>query len=53
MLGRPVSRPPPGGPPAGTRAFVRDGMLELDVPSGLPLPLPQLARIHLSRPLAA
>jgi hypothetical protein len=41
------------GAPAGTHALVRAGLLELDVPSGLRLPLPPLARVHLSRPLAA
>ena len=38
--------------PAGTRAEVRDGMLEIDVPSGLRLPLPPLGRVHLGLPLA-
>jgi hypothetical protein len=52
-LGRPAAAAARLGSPAGTRAYVRAGMLELDVPSGLALPLPQLARIHLSRPLAA
>jgi hypothetical protein len=52
-LGRPVAEAARLGAPAGTRALVRAGVLELDVPSGLPLPLPQLARIHLSRSLAA
>jgi hypothetical protein len=41
------------GAPAGTRVVLRSGKLELDIPSGLPLPLPQLARVHLSRRLAA
>jgi hypothetical protein len=41
------------GAPSGTRAAVHSGMLELDVPTGLPLPLPQLARVRLVRPLPA
>ena len=46
-------RGPRRGAPAGTRAVLRDGVLELDVPSGLRLPLPQLAQVQLARPLAA
>lgn len=41
------------GAPPGTRALLRNGVLELDVPSGLRLPLPQLARVHTSRRLAS
>ena len=41
------------GAPSGTQAAVRSGMLELDVPTGLALPLPQLARVRLVRPLPA
>jgi hypothetical protein len=52
-VGRPAAEAARLGAPAGTRAFVHAGVLTLDVPSGLPLPLPQLARIHLSRPLVA
>ena len=52
-LGRPVLAAARLGAPAGTRASLRAGMIELDVPSGLRLPVPQLARIHLVRPLAA
>jgi hypothetical protein len=50
LPGMPAAR---DGAPAGTRVEVRSGELELDVPSGLPLPLPQLARVHLSRRLAS
>lgn len=53
VLGRPVVAGALVGAPRGTRAVVRAGTLELDVPSGLPLPLPQLARVHLSRALAS
>jgi Flp pilus assembly protein TadG len=53
VLGRSVLSAARDGAPSGTRAFVRAGKLELDVPSGLQLPLPQLARVHLVRPLAA
>jgi hypothetical protein len=52
-LGQPVLSAARLGAPAGTRASLREGMIELDVPSGLRLPLPQLASIHLTRPLAA
>jgi hypothetical protein len=52
-LGLSVSAAARRGAPAGTRVLVRAGMVELDVPSGLRLPLPQLARVHLSRPLGA
>jgi hypothetical protein len=52
-LGRPVLAAARAGAPPGTRARLRDGLLELDVPSGLRLPLPELARIHLTRPLPA
>jgi hypothetical protein len=53
VLGRPVVAGALAGAPHGTRVVVRGGTLELDVPSGLPLPLPQLARVHLSRALAS
>lgn len=53
VLGRPAAAAARAGAPAGTHAGVRDGMLELDVPSGLRLPLPALALVHLRRPLAA
>ena len=52
-LGRPALSAARAGAPAGTRASLRAGRIELDVPSGLRLPLPQLASIHLSRPLPA
>ena len=52
-VGRPPAAAARQGAPAGTRVLVRAGVLLLDVPSGLRLPLPQLARIHLSRPLGA
>ncbi len=52
-LGRSPSGAALAGAPAGTRALVRAGLLELDVPSGMRLPLPPLARIHISRPLGA
>jgi hypothetical protein len=52
-IGRPVLAAARLGAPAGTRAWLRGGLIELDVPSGLRLPLPQLARVHLSRPLPA
>jgi hypothetical protein len=42
-----------GGAPAGTHATLSGGILELEVPSGLRLPLPQLAGVHLSRRLAS
>ena len=51
VLGQPVLAAARAGAPAGTRAVVRDGMLELDVPSGLRLPLPPLAGCASSRPL--
>ena len=41
------------GAPRGTRAVLRGDVLELSVPSGLRLPLPQLARVHLTRRLAS
>jgi hypothetical protein len=52
-LGLPVLAAARRGAPAGTRAALRAGALELSVPSGLPLPLPQLARVHVSRQLAS
>lgn len=52
VLGRPVLAAAREGAPPGTRALLRAGRLELDVPSGLRLPLPQLARVRLSWPLA-
>jgi hypothetical protein len=52
-LGQPVLAAARDGAPPGTRAQLRAGVLELDVPSGLRLPLPQLARVHVARPLAA
>jgi hypothetical protein len=51
-LGLPVLAAAREGAPRGTRAQMRTGALLLDVPSGLPLPLPPLAWIHVSRPLA-
>jgi hypothetical protein len=53
VLGLPVLVAARAGAPAGTRARLSAGVLELDVPSGLRLPLPQLARVHLSRRLAS
>jgi hypothetical protein len=53
VLGLPVLVAARAGAPAGTHAVLRDGVLELDVPSGLRLPLPPLARVHLSRQLAS
>ncbi len=53
VLGTSVLSAARHGAPSGTRAVVRAGTLELDVPSGLPLPLPQLARVRLVRPLPA
>ena len=53
VLGHPVLAAVRTGAPAGTSAVLRGGVLELDVPSGLRLPLPQLARIHVTRRLAA
>ena len=53
VLGRPVLPAARSGAPPGTRAWLRAGVLELDVPSGLRLPLPQLAQVHLSRRLAS
>ena len=53
VLGRPISAAALAGAPPGTRVVVRNGMLEIDVPSGLRLPLPPLARVHLSLSLAA
>jgi Flp pilus assembly protein TadG len=50
-LGRPVLVAARTGAPRGTRAAIRAGMLELDVPSGLRLPLPLLARVHVSSPV--
>lgn len=52
VLGRPVLAAARNGAPPGTRARLRDGVLELDVPTGLRLPLPQLARVQLRWPLA-
>jgi hypothetical protein len=52
VLGQPVPAAARAGAPAGTRVRVRGGMLELDVPSGLRLPLPQLARVRATWPLA-
>jgi hypothetical protein len=53
VLARPPAEAARTGAPAGTRALLRGSVLELDVPTGLRLPLPQLARIHLSRRLAS
>jgi hypothetical protein len=53
VVGLPVLAAARAGAPPGTRALLRDGVLELDVPSGLRLPLPQLARVHISRRLAS
>jgi hypothetical protein len=53
VLGKPVLGAAQEGAPAGTRVQLKAGKLELDVPSGLRLPLPQLARVHVIRPLAA
>ena len=47
-LGRPVLGAARSGAPAGTRASLRAGVLELAVPSGQRQPLPQLAQVHLS-----
>jgi Flp pilus assembly protein TadG len=52
VIGQPVLAAAREGAPAGTRALLRAGVLVVDVPSGLRLPLPPLARIHLERPLA-
>jgi hypothetical protein len=52
VLGEPIVLAARTGAPAGTRARVHEGVLELDVPSGLRLPLPQLARVRLAWPLA-
>jgi hypothetical protein len=52
-LGQPVLAAARDGAPRSTRVAVRAGLLQLDVPSGLRLPLPPLEWIHLSRPLAA
>ncbi len=52
VLGRPVPAAALAGAPAGTRARVRDGRLEIEVPSGLRLPLPQLAGVRHTWPLA-
>jgi TadE-like protein len=52
VLGQPVLAAARAGAPAGTRALLHDDVLELDVPSGLRLPLPQLARIRATWPLA-
>ena len=53
VLGQPVLAAARLGAPVGTRAELRGGFLQLDVPSGLRLPLPQLARVRLSWALAA
>jgi hypothetical protein len=53
VLGLPPLAAASSGAPPGTRALIRGGVLELDVPSGLRLPLPQLARVRLSRELAS
>jgi hypothetical protein len=53
VLGLPVLVAARGGAPAGTHVSLREGVLELAVPSGLRLPLPQLAWVHLSRRLAS
>ncbi len=53
VLGLPVEVAARDGAPAGTRVLVRSGVLELDVPSGLRLPLPRLAHVHLTRRLAS
>ena len=52
VLGQPALAAARAGAPAGTRVTVRDGVLALDVPSGMRLPLPQLASIRLTWPLA-
>jgi hypothetical protein len=52
VLGRSVPDAARAGAPPGTRVRVRGGMVEIDVPSGLRLPLPQLGTVHLSLPLA-
>ena len=52
VLGRPVLAAARAGAPRGHARALRDGVLELDVPSGLRLPLPQLARVRLAWPLA-
>ena len=53
VAGLPVLAAVRAGAPPGTRALVHGGVLELDVPSGLRLPVPQLARVHISRRLAS
>jgi hypothetical protein len=53
VLGLPVLVAARSGAPDGTRASLHGGVLELAVPSGLRLPLPQLASVHLSRRLAS
>jgi hypothetical protein len=53
VLGLPVLAAARAGAPAGTRARVRAGVLELDLPSGLGLPLPPLGRVHLTARLAS
>jgi hypothetical protein len=52
VLGQPAAAAALAGAPPGTRAWVRDGALEIEVPSGLRLPLPPLARVRLTWPLA-
>jgi hypothetical protein len=52
VLGRPVPAAALAGAPPGTRARVRDGELEVEVPSGLGLPVPQLARVRFTWLLA-
>ena len=53
VLGKPVLAAAREGAPRGTRAELRAGVVELAVPSGLRLPLPPLAWVRVSRPLAA
>jgi hypothetical protein len=53
VLGQPILAAAQAGAPRGTRAELRAGVLELVVPSGLRLPLPQLAAVRLERTLAS
>jgi hypothetical protein len=53
VLGRPVLAAARAGAPAGTLARMHGSVLELDMPSGLRLPLPQLAQVRLTRQLAS
>ena len=52
VLGQPVLAAARAGAPAGHARGAARRVLELDVPSGLRLPLPQLARMRVSWPLA-